>query len=254
MAMTPSRFIEELTLNAWPPLETLLFDGWLLGFAGGYTRRANSVQPLYASTLALDDKIATCEAVFAARGRQITFKVTSSPADPRLDALLERRGYVLEAPTSVQTTSPGAFVGFVGRDADVLVETSLSDTWFDALNRLAHVPHELRLYERALLEKIAPPHCFASITRDGEVVALGLAVAERQHVGLFDIVVAPSVRNQGIGRRLCAGLLHWARTSEQAKTAYLAELQSNAPALHLYANLGFSEQYTYWYRTRPSGT
>ena len=41
--MTSSRFIEELTLNAWPPLQTQLYDGWLLGFSGGYTRRANSV-------------------------------------------------------------------------------------------------------------------------------------------------------------------------------------------------------------------
>jgi len=39
-----SRLIEELTLNAWPPLETLLFDGWILSFSDGYTRRANSVQ------------------------------------------------------------------------------------------------------------------------------------------------------------------------------------------------------------------
>ena len=51
-------------------------------------------------------------------------------------------------------------------------------------------------------------------------------------------------RNQGIGRRLCAGLMHWGCTFEQAETAYLAVMQSNAAALHLYAQLGFREQYT----------
>ena len=34
--------IEELTLNAWPSLRSLLFDGWVLNFADGYTRRAYS--------------------------------------------------------------------------------------------------------------------------------------------------------------------------------------------------------------------
>jgi hypothetical protein len=77
-----SRHFEELTLNAWPPLQTLLYDGWLLGFSGGYTRRANSVQPLYPSTLPLAEKIAECEATYAARCIPLTFKITSSAADP----------------------------------------------------------------------------------------------------------------------------------------------------------------------------
>ena len=41
--MPKEREIEELTLNAWPPLETLFFDGWILSFSDGYTRRANSI-------------------------------------------------------------------------------------------------------------------------------------------------------------------------------------------------------------------
>ena len=43
------RLIEEHALNAWPPLQTLLLDGWVLRLANGYTRWANSVNPLYAS-------------------------------------------------------------------------------------------------------------------------------------------------------------------------------------------------------------
>jgi len=247
MVVLPSRFIEELTLNAWPPLQTLLYDGWLLGFSGGYTRRANSVQPLHASTLPLLDKVAECEAILAARGRPSVFKMTSTCADPELDGLLERRGYVLEAPTSVQTAS---LSGFVADSAGVSLETSLMDGWFAAFNRLTAVPTALHVSERALLKKIAPSHCFGSVEIDGEVVALGLAVAERGYVGLFDIVVDVRMRNQGVGRRLCAALMDWGVRAASADTAYLAVMQDNAPALRLYAGLGFRERYTYWYRTR----
>lgn len=242
--------IEELTLNAWPPLQSLLFDGWVLGFSHGYTRRANSVQVLYPSSLPLDEKIATCEQTYAARERTITFKLTSSPADPSLDDRLADRGYDRIAPTSVQTADLTRAA--LEADPSVALATALTDRWFAAFNRLSVTPEILQPYERALLEKIVPPHCFAYITSGDEIVAVGLAVVERAHVGLFDIIVDGQIRNQGLGRRLCTALLHWAHTQQQADTAYLAVMEGNAPALHLYARLGFREQYTYWYRQNPS--
>jgi hypothetical protein len=49
-------------------LQTVLYDGWLLNFANGYTRRANSVQTLYPSTLDLEEKIDYCEALYTREG------------------------------------------------------------------------------------------------------------------------------------------------------------------------------------------
>jgi len=80
-ALLDARFLEELTLNAWPPLETLLFDGWLLSFSDGYTRRANSIHPLYLSHLPLQAKIAACEAIYAARGLARVFKLLGEQPD-----------------------------------------------------------------------------------------------------------------------------------------------------------------------------
>jgi N-acetylglutamate synthase len=77
-----------------------------------------------------------------------------------------------------------------------------------------------------------------------------VVLAERAHVGLFDSIIAPESRNHGLAGRLCSALMQWARTAQRAETAYLGVVGSNAPAIHVYAKLGFREQYTYWYRMR----
>src|SRR5207302_593542 len=126
-------------------------------------------------------------------------------------------------------------------DGDDALDTTLNDHWFGEFNRLTITPPSLQASERRLLEKISPPHAFASVALDGGTVAVGLAVAERGYVGLFDIVVDNNLRNRGIGRRLCTRLLQWAASTQNATTAHLAVIADNAPALKLYANLGFRE-------------
>ena len=95
--------IEELSMNAWPSLQTLLLDGWVLRFAAGYTRRANAVCPLYPSSQALDARIQACERLYRDRGLPVVFKMTAAAQPANLDGVLAAQGYTLDAPTSVQT-------------------------------------------------------------------------------------------------------------------------------------------------------
>src|SRR5215218_6901394 len=99
------RFLEELSINAWPSLDMIVYDGWLLRFANGYSRRANSVNPLYPSMLDVNEKISCCEQIYEGRGLPIVFKLTDAAQPDGLGAALARRGYVEEARTSVQTLS-----------------------------------------------------------------------------------------------------------------------------------------------------
>jgi len=55
------RDLDELALTTWAALQQWLYDGWVIRFADGHTRRANSVIPLYPSRQDPALKIAQCE-------------------------------------------------------------------------------------------------------------------------------------------------------------------------------------------------
>ena len=91
------RRIEEASLNSWPAPRQVLLDGWVLRFANGYTRWANSVAPLdpgQDGPAALSAKIAACETLYAAQGLPALVRVSSF--DPGLAAALDARGYTAE--------------------------------------------------------------------------------------------------------------------------------------------------------------
>src|SRR4051812_3090354 len=87
--------LEELSLNAWPGHQNMLYDGWNLRFSGGYTRRANAVHPLYppSEKIPLEEKIKTCEEIYTSKGMPTIFKLTSACQPPDLDGVLAARGY-----------------------------------------------------------------------------------------------------------------------------------------------------------------
>ena len=239
--------LEELALNAWPALQTVLYDGWVLRHARGYTRRANSVQPLYTSTLDPLEKLAYCERFYRDLGLDTVFKMTKGAEPEGLDALLERRGYRSEARTSVQTLAlrdlPQPTFAPINADID------LTSGWLTDLARINHIPDSFVPVVRRLLQGIVPPHVFIGLREGDQNIALGLGVVERGTLGLFDLVTAPEWRSQGLGRQLTLHLLQWGM-NHGARDAYLQVQHDNTPALKLYGSLGFMEQYSYWYRVK----
>ena len=160
------RALEELSLNAWPALQTVHYDGWLLRFAVGYTRRANSVQPLYGSTRDLAAKIAYCEQVYTGRDQSAVFKLTPAARPAGLDAALAAAGYRAEAPTSVQTAlladlPPAPDVGTVTR-ADQATES-----WLAAFCRLNAVAARHQPTMARMLARVVPARCFLALEHAG---------------------------------------------------------------------------------------
>jgi N-acetylglutamate synthase len=246
--LTMIHLIEELSMNAWPALQTQLYDGWVLRFAGGYTRRANCINPLYPNQVKLGEKIEACERIYREQKLPAIYKLTPGSLPDGLDAALDAHGYALEAPTSVQVLELDG--QSYAAEGQVSLWPRLTEEWYVAFNRLsAGKPASQSLHAR-MLQTILPRCAFAALRVGGRIAGCGLAVAQNGWVGLFDIIVDPQLRRQGLGLSLMNNLLAWGQ-AQAAHSAYLQVMKDNPPALGLYARLGFHEAYPYWYRVKP---
>jgi len=121
--------IEELSLSAWPALQTVFYDGWILRFANGYTKRANSVNPIYASTIDVDEKIHYCENNYQDKKLPVVFKMTPTVYPNDLDDKLSAKDYRKDSPTSVQVMDLESVSPEVGQETKL--NKAMSDEWLD---------------------------------------------------------------------------------------------------------------------------
>ena len=132
-------------------------------------------------------------------------------------------------------------------DPDVRFAPSPSPAWLAGFANLSPVAPQHRATMARMLGSIAAPVGFASIEDREGPIGFALGVAEGEHVGLFDVLVAPRARRQGLARRLTQSVGAWGRT-QGARLAYLQVVSSNHAARPLYADLGFETVYSYAYR------
>jgi ribosomal protein S18 acetylase RimI-like enzyme len=239
--------IEEAGLNAWPALQQVLYDGWVLRFSKGYTKRANSVNTLYSSSIETQEKVTFCETQYRARALKSIFRITPfAPAD--LDGTLEARGYERIDTTLVLHLDLGQSVPTSSQHAH---ETSL-DEWLPIFCQFKSAPLDAHQTHREILKTIPSQCYYASLAASGEAVSCALGVLEGAFFGLFDVVTAPEHRKKGYGTHLIASMLGWARENG-ARHAYLGVVEGNSPARRLYDKLEFQEVYRYWYRVPING-
>jgi GNAT superfamily N-acetyltransferase len=242
--MSRTRQIEEVSLNAWPALNSLLYDGWVLRFARGYTKRANSVTPLYRGELDVDTKIDFCIEQYRHQGLRPIFRLAQVNRIADLETRLAARGYEKIDVTSVQGRLLGQKISFEAR-ATVIDLAS----WLETFHSLNPGRKDMETHE-AILRRVLGRVCPLVLLNGPDIVACGLGVLQGAYLGLFDIVTRDSERRKGYGRELTNSLLAWGQELG-AGYAYLQVMVSNKPARALYGQLGFSELYQYWYRTAP---
>jgi ribosomal protein S18 acetylase RimI-like enzyme len=240
--------LEKRLVNAWPSLETLALDGWLLRFARGYSKRANAASPMTPNAALDAEAIHYAAQLYRAQKIRPVFRVTPLAA-PDADNALSDAGFEL-FDESMCLAAPLA-LGRGRADRRVSIGPRASPRWVEAAAASYGGDKADHSALAEIVARIRPTAAFATLVEDGVDIAWGLAVAERGYVGLFDIVVAPQARARGLGRAIVTTLMGWGH-GEGAHSAYLQVRVTNEPAIALYRSLGFSEAYRYTHRVEVS--
>jgi ribosomal protein S18 acetylase RimI-like enzyme len=243
--------LETRLVNAWPSFETQIVDQWIVRFAKGYSKRANSASPLTPGASLDDAAIDQVVGQFKAHGLRPTFRLTGLEAAD-VDGRLAARGFVEIEPTYGMVAS----LAEIPSEPEVAIEPAVAIDAKPKGNWLKNVAaayggdkaDHTRLTQ--IVERIRQPTGFASLVMDDRPAAWGFAVVERGFVGLFDIVVAPDLRGLGLGKHIVCALTAWARKAG-AERAYLQVREENEVARDLYRTLGFTDAYRYTHRVSP---
>lgn len=236
--------IEEMGLNGWPPVSTNIYNGAVLRFAQGYTKRANSCNPLYCSNR--ESVIDYSEEFYQRKNLPVIFKIVSDITYVELDSNLEEKGYSKVDLTNVMIMDLSSN-DFISKHK-VNYELSITDNWIeDFLNIYKRTQN--RELVTTMLNSIEQKVVTGTIEKDGKVVACGYSVIEDEWVGFFDIYVGDEYRGKGLGRSMMSGLISKSKELG-AKKSYIQVVANNNPAVTLYKSLGYKEFYNYWYRVK----
>ncbi|WP_432666451.1 GNAT family N-acetyltransferase [Wukongibacter baidiensis] len=241
--------IEELSMNAIPALYTNLVNGWVVRFSNGYSKRANSVNPIYACSVDINKNIGICDGIFQKNNLDTVFKLTEMETGYRVDEILNQKGYSYEAKTNIMLKDISKAQIKEDEEKTVTIHRELRSEWFDAFVSMNKVSSKNTLTLRKMLESIVPDTYYASIRDNGKIVAVGLGVAERGYIGMYDICVHEDERRKGLGTRIMKNLIYKA-VKNGCKYSYLQVVDANEGAKILYEKLGYKKQYSYWYRIK----
>jgi N-acetylglutamate synthase len=239
--------LEVIAAKGWRAPEEERLGGWLLRAAQGFTGRANS------ALAAGDPGIPLAEAVAAARRwyaeRELPAMVAvpyplGRPGDSDTDRFLDQHGWGIRSGPAVVMTAPATAVARHRPAEGVDIYPEPTRVWLDHYRGQALPP-----VARQLLVS-APFQAFASIRRDGGIVAIGRVAVADGWGGLTAVEVHPGHRRTGLATAITAALAT-AAAAQGAVSLYLQVAVGNQAARALYARAGFTEHHGYHYRVAP---
>lgn len=129
------RKLEEISMNSWPSLKNEIYDGWVLRYSNGYTKRANSVIPLYKSSLPIIEKIDMCREKYTSMNLPLIFKLTELNNDIE-DALnnckFSKIDISIVKMINVNNIQPQ-------NDVDITINNKLNEEWTDTYFQFSNI-------------------------------------------------------------------------------------------------------------------
>jgi GNAT superfamily N-acetyltransferase len=239
--------IEFATYVSWPAFEQHDYRGWILRFAEGCTKRANSANAIVPIQADLSETVDYCEAFYRTRSQPVIFRLPSFVENTRLDSYLADRGYSLIDPSLVlyRALDPTEKKGpdFIKMERNSWLEANSDISGVDAAKQAIHAK---------ILERIPVASLFTAVKDQDRPVTCGLGVIHETYFGIFDIMTKTDFRRRGHGTQLIEVMLSWARRNG-ARHAYVQVMANNAPAVRLYEKFGYRRLYHYWYRIKKLG-
>lgn len=244
MALPTPHQIETASLRAWPGIEVEWDGAWIRRAAGGYTKRANSLQCFEPADGAdAERRLDNAVAWFGARGLRPA--VRSTPLhSPTLEAALDARHWDTIDHSHLYAMPIGAPQPDVQGQAYPLLDAQ----FLAAQQSLLGYDDATLDSLKALLSVMDVPAAGIVIHRDGMVVATGLMAVADGIVLTGNVITDPTRRRQGLAAAMMQTGLFWAKTQGGAHTAALNVQADNPAALALYTSLGYRRQYDYVYR------
>jgi ribosomal protein S18 acetylase RimI-like enzyme len=241
--------LELLAARTWRPREQERLGDWLLRAAGGFTGRANSVLVVGRPPGSPADAVAAVAAWYDARGLRPRAQLPL-PGAEEADAALAAAGWARDDDVLVLTAPlAGRPVPAVAVDLPVDLAPEPDDAWLAGYRyRGAPLPPGAR---EVLLGADEP--VFAAVRSappPAPLDAVGRGAVADGHLVVTALTVAEHARRRGLATAVMAALGAWG-ADRGASSCLLQVTAGNAPALALYARLGFTEHHRYHYRSAP---
>lgn len=237
----PAAQVQRHAVTGWLASSEPLGE-WTLRSGGGFTGRANSAQAVGDPGMPLP----------AAAGRVVAYAEQHSIAAMAqvIDGSAEQAGLLAlgwvetHERSDVLVARLADFLGDRRTDPRVRLEEALTPAW-----RAAYQQSRPNDADPAVLEQILgghPPLALASVSDDGENVAIARGHRNQDWLGLAAIWTHPDRRRRGLATALMVGLGHWA-ARQGARYVYLQVAAANAAAITAYGRLGFVHHHSYGY-------
>ena len=243
MTLPDMEAFERAGLKAWPGIEVEWDGDWVRRAAGGYTKRANSLQ-CFDPADGEDAGARLAAAIDWFGGRGIPTVVRTTPLQsPALGAVLDAQGWATIDRSHLYAMALGEHEP--DREGRIM---PLLDPAFLAAQQALQGYGDIQIARmKALLSVMAVPAAGIVVYREGTAVASGLMAVADGIVITGNVIADRTRRRQGLGGAMMRTGLAWAR-SEGATIAALNVQADNPAGQALYASLGYTRQYDYTYR------